>query len=111
MPVMVPLRSDLKRTPTSSGVLSPESTRHGVTALPIMPHGQAMSTETLAGLDSRLPVSSTARAITVARGAPWTTQLYDHDVVPVAGCHVAPPSTDTSTPATVPPVSVAVPLT
>src|SRR5215831_6330619 len=38
-------------------------------------------------------------------------QLYDQDVVPVAGCHVAPLSVETSTPATTPPpVSDAVPV-
>src|SRR5215831_708440 len=38
-------------------------------------------------------------------------QLYDQDVVPVAGCHVAPLSVETSTPATTPPpASDAVPV-
>ncbi len=32
-------------------------------------------------------------------------------MVPVAGCHVLPPSSDTSTPPTTPPVSAAVPVT
>jgi hypothetical protein len=37
--------------------------------------------------------------------------VYDHDVVPVASRQVAPPSVDTSTAATVPPTSLAVPVT
>jgi hypothetical protein len=37
--------------------------------------GQAMSTPTLAGLDCRLPLSSTARALTVVLGAPCAVQL------------------------------------
>src|SRR5204863_9241022 len=38
-------------------------------------------------------------------------QVYVQLVRPVAGCQVSPPSTDTSTPATTPPASVAVPVT
>jgi hypothetical protein len=37
--------------------------------------------------------------------------VYDQLPIPVAGCQVAPPSTDTSTPATTPAASVAVPDT
>src|SRR4051794_7949691 len=46
-----------------------------------------------------------------AVGAPWAIQLYVQDVVPVAGCQLAPLSVDTSTPATMPPLSAAVPVT
>src|SRR3954452_10038871 len=59
---------------------------------------------------SMLPLSSTARVRTVLEGAPWAIQVNDHELVPVAGRQVAPPSVDTSTPPTTPPpVSAAVP--
>ncbi len=60
---------------------------------------------------SRLALSSVARTricrVPVVTGVKLKLQL----LVPDAGCHVAPPSTDTSTPATTPPVSLAVPVT
>src|SRR5690349_9432694 len=111
MPVTVPSRSDLNLTPSSTPLGSPWSTVHGTVPLSQRLHGQPMSTFTLGGVASRLPLSSTARAMTVAVGAPCARHVYDHDVVPVAGCQVLPPSVDTSTPATTPPLSVAVPLT
>src|SRR5690349_7884217 len=47
----------------------------------------------------------------VALGLPCAVHEYVQLVVPVAGCQVAPLSVDTSTPATTPPVSLAVPVT
>ncbi len=60
----------------------------------------------------RLPLSSTARTLSVTDGLPCATHVYDQVVVPVAGCQVVPPSVDSSTPATrPPPASAAVPET
>src|SRR5262245_39922007 len=106
---MVPSTSALNRTPTSTELVSPWSTVHGVTFGPAMVQGHPMSTVMLGDDASMLPLSSTARERIRALGAPWAIHEYVHDVVPVAGCHVAPPSAETSTPATVPPASVAVP--
>ena len=66
---------------------------------------------TFAPGDSMLPLSSKARALMVTVPTPLTFQDRDQLVVPVARFQVAPPSVDTSTPATMPPpASVAVPL-
>src|SRR6266542_1290431 len=56
------------------------------------------------------PLSSIARLCSVAVPEVDATQLYDQLVVPMAGCQVLPPSVDTSTPATTPPTSAAVPV-
>ncbi len=60
-----------------------------------------------------LALSSTARTRTPRRRRPvLDVACSDQAVVPVAGCQVAPPSVETSTPATTPPpVSAAVPVT
>src|ERR1700730_9748017 len=69
-------------------------------------------TDTPALGDSRLPLSSTARLLMVAGPGRPVFQEYVHDVVPLAGCQVEPPSVETSTPAsTPPPLSAAVPDT
>src|ERR1700704_703385 len=101
--------SALNLTPTSSAPGSCSSSTAGAVP-PAMVHGQAMLTVTLGESVSTLPESSVARAMIVAAGEPWAFHVYDHEVVPVAGCQVAPPSVETSTPATTPPVSVAVPV-
>src|SRR4051812_49139992 len=94
--------------PSSDEPGSRESTWPGVTLAPQMEHGHGTLTDTdLNG--PRLPLSSTARTCTAVAGLPCTTQLYDQLVVPLAICQVRPPSVDTSTPATTPPASVAVP--
>src|SRR5262247_1823999 len=69
-----------------------------------------MLTRICAGEVCAFPLSSTARLLIVAcPGA--GVQLKLHAVVPVAALKLAPPSTDTSTRATVPPpVSLAVPV-
>jgi hypothetical protein len=56
------------------------------------------------------PLLSTARLLIVAGPGVLGVQLKLHEVVPVAKLKVAPLSTDTSTRATVPPVSLAVPV-
>ena len=60
---------------------------------------------------SRLPLSSTARDWIRACAEPvGDPRIASSVAVPAAGCHVCPPSVDTSTPATwPPPASVAVP--
>src|SRR5215468_2172134 len=69
-----------------------------------------MLTRICAGEVCTFPLSSTARLLIVAcPGA--GVQLKLHTVVPVAALKVTPPSTDTSTRATVPPpISLAVPV-
>src|SRR5262245_22784135 len=59
---------------------------------------------------SRLALSSAARLLMVTKPEPIAVQLYVHVPRPLAGCHVTPPSTDTSTPPTTPPASLAVPV-
>src|SRR5215471_8370112 len=59
---------------------------------------------------SRLPLSSTALLLIVTEPKPAGVQEKLQFAWPVAGCHVVPPSTETSTPATTPPVSAAVPV-
>src|SRR5215831_17757626 len=79
-----------------------------------MLHGQVRgATVTLIPADgvSRLPLSSTARLRKLMLPDLVGSQVNAHDARPLAGCHVAPPSTETSTPATTPPTSVAVPVT
>jgi hypothetical protein len=67
-------------------------------------------TATCAGGSCTFPLLSTARLLIVAGPGALGVQLKLHEVVPVAALKVAPPSTDTSTRATVPPVSLAVPV-
>src|SRR5262245_30759150 len=107
MPVMKPATSVLNLTPTSTALRSPASLTAGmVDGLQIVVQGQTpapMVTATLPVAVCTLPESSTARLrMTTEPGAPG-----DHTklqlAVPCAACHVAPLSTDTSTPATVPP--------
>src|SRR3981081_275096 len=77
-------------------------------------HGQARGLTVTPTLDdglSRLPLSSTARLRIVV--APETPGVHEYVqlAAPVALCQVVPPSVETSTPATTPPVSLAVPET
>src|SRR5689334_18415495 len=55
-------------------------------------------------------LSSLARTSIDAAPAVTGVHEYDQEARPVAGCQVLPPSVETSTPPTTPPVSVAVPL-
>src|SRR5438128_9247146 len=101
MPLTVPNVSVLNWIPSSTDCVSPESSPPGVTLAPQIEHGQATLTPTCAGAPM-LPLSSVARARIVADGAPCATHVYVQFVVPVAGCHVPPPSVETSMPATTP---------
>ena len=53
--------------------------------------------------DSMLPLSSVARLLMLNGPKAEGVHVYDQLLVPVAGCHVTPPSTETSIPATPPP--------
>jgi len=76
--------------------------------------GGVLSTTTTvicAGGSWTFPLVSTARLLIVADPGVEGVQLKLHEAVPVAELYVAPPSTETSTRATVPPpVSLAVPV-
>ncbi len=109
--MIVPNVSVLNFTPTSTGDVSPASGVAGVIVLPHSEQGQVTVTGTPAPATCVFPLSSVARTLIVVLGAPWTSHEYVHALVPLARCQVAPPSVETSTPATTPPpASVAVPL-
>src|SRR5262249_21465397 len=119
MPVMVPATSAVNFTPISTGLSGPPSTPTGVAVLgqmvQLVVHGDPeppTDTVTPAEGISRFPLSSTARLLIVTEpDVPEVFQLYVQLARPLAGCHVAPPLTETSTPPTTPPPpSVAVPL-
>src|SRR5689334_4266802 len=104
-------------TPKLTPCASLKSITSGVTLVPQIEHGQVTLTVSPCAGASRLPLSSTARALIVVVGYPWAiheslpvTEVSAADIV-VAGCQVVPPSVDASAPArTPPPASVAVPL-
>src|SRR3954451_22253462 len=102
MPETVPNLSAVNFMPSSTAPGSPESRLAVGTVKPVpnIEHGQLTLTLTPAPGVCRLPLSSTARTLMFAVGLPCATQAYVQPVVPVAGCHVVPPSVDTSTPAT-----------
>src|SRR4051794_34086728 len=109
MPLTVPKTSDLNLTPTSTELASPESADAGVVP-DHSEHGQpTLTVVPLPGVPT-FALSSVARALMFAVGLPWAVHEYVQIVVPVAGCHVLPPSVETSTPATTPPASLAVPV-
>src|SRR6185436_11353078 len=77
-------------------------------------HGQlppsTLTVSTVAGF-CRFPLSSIARASTLVWPSAPGVHSKLHDAAPCAARHVVPPSTDSSTPATMPPpLSVAVPV-
>src|SRR3954447_3316614 len=109
MPVICPKLSDRNLTPSSTGGVSPESAVAGASE-PKSEHPHPTLTTTLLEGVSMLPLSSVARAVMIVDGFPCAVQVYVQLVVPDAGCHVAPPSRETSPPATTPPpASLAVP--
>src|SRR4051812_38092847 len=112
---MNPSMSLLNFTPSSYGLESAALGLVGtVDGFHRLGHGQAPTTTdtvTPAPADSRLPLSSTARLRIVAAPRTPGDQSKLHVEVPLAVCHVDPPSTDTSTAATTPPpLSAAVPV-
>src|SRR3954468_4276535 len=104
---MNPSMSLLNFTPSSYGLESAALGLVGtVDAFHRLGHGQApTTTDTVmpALADSRLPLSSTARARIDAAPRTAGDQSKLQVEVPVAARHVVPPSTETSTPATTPP--------
>src|SRR5947209_3364873 len=113
MPVIVPSTSARNLTPTSIELES-DAICAGVAAALQMLQGQAvcgvMVTVTPGAGCSRLPLSSTARLMILFVPASVGVQAKVQFCRPVACCHVLPLSTDTSTPATPPPESAAVPV-
>src|SRR5437764_3357282 len=109
IPLIVPATSEVNLTPTVMALVSPESLVTGV-AFPHIEQGhETFTVMPLEGV-STFPPSSIARVMILAVGTRFGTQLYDQELVPVAGCQVEPPSVETSTPATTPPpLSFAVP--
>src|SRR6266550_2254977 len=112
---MKPLTCDLNRTPSSTAFASLWLVSIGEFASVQMLHGQMngtvpTTTEMPAPGVSRLPLSSTARLLITT--GPWADGVHTYDQFswPMASFHVTPPSTDTSTPATAPPGSPALPL-
>src|SRR5580765_1230686 len=114
---MKPSVSTRKRTPSSFALTSPASRIEGSVEPSHAVHGQAggpagVTVTLIEGPEPwRFPQSSTARARTVTAPVVCGDHANDQLVVPVAGAHVAPPSTDTSTPRTLPPpTSAALPV-
>src|SRR6266700_908121 len=115
MPLIDPLVSERNLTPSSTGESGPASAVPGKAEQPqkLLPAEQfAPATDTLIPVEgnSRFPLSSTARLRMVNDPFCPGCQEYVQFSRPLAGCHVVPPSTETSTPPTTPPpISVAVP--
>src|SRR6516165_4655900 len=110
---MVPLTSERNFTPSSTAASAPASTRAGawllVQMVQALRHAVTVTLTPAEGV-SRLPLSSTDRLRMVVAPAILVTQVKVQFSRPDAGCHVVPPSVETSTPATTPPpVSAAVP--
>src|SRR6185503_7682560 len=98
--------------PSSTALGSDSEIVAGACAIVNSEHGQAADTAAVTPIPgcSTLPLSSTARLMSVYDAAVWVTHENVQFSRPAARCHVAPPSVDTSTAAsTPPPASVAVP--
>src|SRR3954452_19041029 len=100
---MKPLMSERNLTPTSIALGSEVEVTPGTVALLQMEMGPWTETEMPAFGVSMLPLSSTARLRMIAVPFWFGDQVYVQLNRPTAGCQVPPPSTETSTPATVPP--------
>src|SRR5258705_1609566 len=115
MPVMKPATSLLNFTPSSTALVSAALGRTGtVDGFHRLVQGQLpamIATVTPLLATSGLPLSSNARLRIVVTPITPGDQSKLQIEVPSAPCHVAPPSTETSTLATTPPpLSVAVPV-
>src|SRR5205823_5273244 len=113
-PVTKPAVIDRNLTPSSTAGGSGKLATDGVDVTSQMLHGHVCVLMTLTvalgpGV-STLPLSSVARLLITTEPAVAGLQWYVQLSRPVAECHDAPLSTDTSTAATIPPVSTAVPL-
>src|ERR1700754_3468031 len=111
MPLTVPAAPIVKCTPSSTALGSLARMANGWSAGVNKPTAAAGVTVTVtpAAGDSMLRLSSTARDLMVNVPESNGHQVYVQLVVPVAGCHVVPPSVETSTTATSPPLSLAEP--
>src|SRR5215470_136575 len=108
---MKPLMSLRNLTPSSRALASPASATGGVAVVGFHRlHGQVRVTVTPDEGTSMLPLSSMPRLLIVMAPMPVTGSTIDQLSRPFARCHVAPLSIDTSTTATRPELSVAVPL-
>src|SRR5262245_39847277 len=113
---MKPSTSLVNFTPISTGFASEEFRTAGTAdefhkLLLLRGHPPAaIETVMPAPADSMLPLASIARLRMVAMPNAHGGQSELRAAPPRARCQVAPPSVDTSTPATAPPLSVAVPL-
>src|SRR4030095_3432728 len=106
MPVMTPSTSARNFTPTSMAFGSDSEATAGTVEGFQMLHGQSLGvTVTVLPADgaSKLAVSSTARLLRVMDPCVPGVQEKLHDDVPLARRHDVPPSTETSTAATMPP--------
>src|SRR4029077_15979556 len=104
---MKPSMSLLNATPSSTALVSAALGTVGTAdGRQMLVHGHspwAIDTVGPTPARPRVPVSAIARTLIVAAPGTPGVQPKLHNVVPVAAFHVVPPSTDTSTPATVPP--------
>src|SRR4030095_15019641 len=113
---MKPLTSERNLTPNSTATLSGSVGFAGVAVgaqilLPTqLPLPVPTVTVTPAPGVARSALASTDRLVRVTDPDPLGVQLYVQVARPLAGCQLAPPSTETSTPPTPPPLSVAAPL-
>src|SRR4029079_14078947 len=118
MPVIEPATSEVNSTPSVTGAVSESATvpgtidaGHTLQGHPPPPEPDPTVIGMLAPGASRLPLSSTARLRIVVEKLPEGGHVEVQFARPLAGCHVAPLSTDSSTPPTTPPpVSAAVPV-
>src|SRR5262249_12629097 len=104
---MKPSMSLLNSTPSSTALVSAALGTVGTAVgRQMLVQGQSpcsIDTVAPAPAASRLPLSSIARTLIVAEPGTPGVQSKLHSVVPLAAFHVVPPSTETSTPATMPP--------
>src|SRR3989442_1544018 len=107
---MKPLTEERNFKPSSTAFGSEMLGRRGVVVPSQMLQGHVTLTVIPAPGVSRLPLSSIARLLITFDAALDGIQWYVQLAPPVVRCHVVPPSTETSTPATMPSVSDAVPL-
>src|SRR5437899_1902021 len=108
---MLPATDERNLTPSSTAAPSGSAGVPGTVDAVQIVHGQICATTLMTTLfgpepspaGSRLPLSSKPRDLMVPGPVALGVQSNVQAVVPVARCHVVPPSTDTSTPATTPP--------
>src|SRR6266516_473556 len=108
MPVTYPSVCAKNFTPSSTDGVSVVAGVAGV-RLPKMLYRAVMASCTVDVDAPMLALSSTARAWIGWVARPLAKKVYVQLAVPEAGCQLTPPSVDTSTPATNPPTSAAVP--